>query len=209
MNRKQLIGKKYARLTVIGYSHTDFSSHIAYWECLCDCGNKKIVPTNLLTRGTVKSCGCLRDEKRHFNTLKHGECKNGEETRLYRIWTNMRYRCRKNNSNISKHYYKKGIRVCEEWQDFNNFKSWAYANGYSNDLSIDRIDGNGNYEPTNCRWATAKEQVQNRSINHFITYRGKTLTLSEWSKELGVSRKSILTRLKKGKTMEEISGDAK
>ena len=204
MQYKDITGKRFSRLLVIGYAYT--KDNRAYWNCKCDCGKEVIKPTNLLTKGTVKSCGCLRQEKRHLNTYKHGACKNNTETRLYKIWVNMKYRCNKPGNQMAKYYYDKGIRVCEEWQhDFNAFYKWAIESGYNDDLTIDRFDSNKNYCPENCRWATKEEQVINRhNINHFISYNGKNQTLSQWSRELHISRKCILNNINKGLSLDEI-----
>ncbi len=205
-NRKNLVGMKFERLTVISYSYTDSKSHRTYWKCKCDCGNEIVKATNLLTTGLVKSCGCLLSDKRHINTYKHGACINNKETRLYKIWANMKYRCSKPGNQMAAYYYDKGIRVCEEWvNDFDNFRKWAIENGYSDDLTIDRINSDGNYCPENCRWATKEEQIINRkNINHFLEYQGKTQTLSQWSRELNISRTTLTTYISKGMNLYDV-----
>lgn len=204
MQYKDLTGKRFSRLIVVEYAYTKDCR--AYWKCKCDCGNEVIKPTNLLTRGTVKSCGCLLRDKRHTNTYKHGACKNNSETRLYKIWVNMRYRCNKPETSLSKYYYDKGIRVCKEWNEsYEPFHKWAMENGYTDELTIDRINPDGNYCPENCRWASKEEQVVNRkNINHFLTYKDKTQTVSQWSRELHISRKAILKYTNKGYSLEKI-----
>lgn len=123
---------------------------------------------------------------------KHG----GKGTKLYEIWCAMRSRCSCPKSKSYKHYGGRGIAVCKEWDtDFNSFRQWAIENGYKEELSIDRIDVNGNYEPDNCRWATAKQQTNNRTITRKIEYQGKTLALSEWSECLGIKLDTLYYRI--------------
>ena len=114
---------------------------------------------------------------------KHG----GKGTRLYRIWQQMKNRCHNPKTSRFKDYGGRGITVCDEWKnDFQAFYNWAMANGYSDDLTIDRIDNDGNYEPSNCRWATELEQVNNSRHNHMVTYQGRTQSLSDWGRSLGI-----------------------
>lgn len=160
----KVIGEKYGRLTVIEYAgKAKNGSQLV--KCVCDCGNEKIVRLCSLRDGSIKSCRCLHNEllakrNRIIKTTTHGRSR----TRLYRIWTHMKQRCY--NSNDKKtfcNYGGRGIKVCDEWKDnFIAFQEWALSNGYADDLSIDRIDVNGNYEPSNCRWATMKEQQNNK-----------------------------------------------
>lgn len=125
------------------------------WKCLCDCGNISIAQTSKLTTGNTKSCGCGKIG----NNFKHGL----RNTRLYRIWANMKTRCYNTNDNHYERWGGRGITMCDEWKNnFKPFYDWAMTNGYSDDLSIDRVDNNGNYEPNNCRWATVKEQNNNK-----------------------------------------------
>ena len=125
-------------------------------------------------------------------------------TRLYRIYNKMKLRCYSKTNNAYKHYGGRGITVCQEWlDDFMNFYNWAMENGYSDNLSIDRINNNGNYEPGNCRWATAKEQANNTRATIFLTYKGETKPASEWATIIGISQDTITARKRSGLSDEE------
>lgn len=126
-----------------------------------------------------------------------------KEERLYSIWGSMRNRCKnKNNANYLR-YGGRGITICKEWNDYLTFKKWALENGYNDTLSIDRIDNNGNYEPSNCRWADRIMQANNKRNNHLITFNGETHTAAEWSKLTGIHYRTILSRLNRDKLPPE------
>ena len=180
------VGEKYGRLTVLENHHPKDEV-----LCVCECGNLKIARASNVYYGGTKSCGCLFNEG---NNHKHG----GKGTRLYQIWKTMRERCNTPSCNSYKHYGAKGITICKEWDDFNVFREWAINNGYSDKLTIDRIDVYGNYEPSNCRWATYKEQANNTTKNHRVEFNGQNLTLSEWADVTGIKMGTIWNRLKKG-----------
>jgi len=138
--KMNLIGRRFGRLTVVAEAPKNNSGKVR-WLCRCDCGKERIVIGTMLTTGRVVSCGCEKAVKQ----------------RLYQVWADMLARC--NNPNIAcwKYYGGRGIEVCAEWMKFASFKAWAETTGYSNDLTIDRIDSDGNYEPSNCRWITLYE----------------------------------------------------
>jgi hypothetical protein len=124
--------------------------------------------------------------------IKHGM----SHARIYRIWNRMRERCYRTKDKSYQDYGKRGITVCEEWKrDFKAFYEWAMANGYTDDLTIDRINVNGNYDPSNCRWITKKEQSCNTRKSHFITYGGKTQTISQWAEQIGIKSKTLYQRI--------------
>lgn len=192
-----LVGKKFGRLTVVSEAekrYTKGGHSKRMWNCACDCGNKKILPTRNLTSGNTKSCGCYKKDRNveHFTT--HGMTK----TRLYSIWISMKDRCYRETVLQYKDYGGRGITVCDEWlNDFQSFYDWAIANGYKENLTIERKNVNGNYCPENCCWITKAEQSRNKTNCHYITYKGETKTLSEWSRELGIDRECVRNQEKK------------
>ena len=137
---------------------------------------------------------------REANT-KHGD---SNKERLYTIWLRMRQRCNSPSDHAYSDYGGRGISVCCEWDaDYGAFKEWALANGYSEKLTLDREDNDGDYCPENCRWATRKQQANNRRTNHLLTFGGKTLTLSEWGDVTGINNLTILRRIRHGWSVED------
>lgn len=194
-NIKNLIGKKFGRLSVIGID--DRGTRKTYWVCQCDCGNIKTVRSDSLQSGAIKSCGCLKKEQDIKNlTANHSHKMSG--TRIYEIWQGIKSRCYNIHDTRYHRYGGRGIIVCEEWKDnFENFFEWANENGYSDNLTIERIDNDKNYEPNNCRWANLKEQANNRSTNIKITIGNSERTLTEWCEIFNVDFKSAAARYKR------------
>lgn len=193
-----LTGQQFGRLVVI--READKRGRELFWECRCDCGKVVEINGNHLRRGVTTSCGCYRIEGLVNRSLKHGL----QKTRQYRVWARMKQRCYDKNDAAYADYGGRGITVCPEWHDFPNFYAWAMANGYRDDLTLDRINVNGNYEPSNCRWATQIEQANNKRNNITVTRDGETHTMKEWSRILGISYSTIQCRVHRhGWTIEE------
>ena len=196
-------GDRYGKLTIIKEVEPRYfpSGHIVrQFLCKCDCGNEVVAGLQMIRQGHRKSCGCIASEgnRTHKDVIrKDDSTKCLSETRIYHIWGAMKRRCNNPKSQSYKDYGGRGIKVCNEWQKFKPFYEWAMENGYTDELTIDRIDVNGNYEPSNCRWATPLEQGSNKRNNRNITYNGITKTLAQWSRETGLSQVVILDRLKR------------
>lgn len=193
-----LRGQKFGRLLVIERAGSSRGS-ITYL-CKCDCGKKVIVPTGSLRSGNTKSCGCLSRDLLLERRTKHGKC----GTRLYRIWKNMKARCLYKCVQTYKHYGGRGITVCDEWANsYSVFEEWAIANGYRDDLTIDRVDVNGNYCAENCKWVSMLEQANNTRKNHYIEFNGEMRTLSEWARLLNMPYSKLKYRIDAGWDLEE------
>ena len=188
-----LTGQQFGRLTVIKRVEND-KNRGTQWLCQCNCQNKtkKIIRGSSLRNGQTQSCGCLHTEM----LVNRNKTHNLSKSRLYKILYAMKNRCYYPKDKCYNCYGGRGITVCDEWlHDFQAFYDWAMAHGYNESLTIDRIDTNGNYEPSNCRWITNKEQQYNKSNNHLITYNGETKTAKQWSIELGIEYGTLLSRL--------------
>jgi len=200
---QDLSGRRFGNYTVIEYSHKDKLGKI-YWLCECECGIKKSVCGSKLKSGHTKSCGCYNRKRASIAKTIHNDNRKGKRKRLYVIWFNIKQRCCNPKATSYPRYGKKGIAVCEEWKNnYLNFKSWALSNGYKDDLTIDRIDSKGNYEPLNCRWVTCKDQSRNTSRNRLFESNGKKRCLSEWRELLNLNYGTILYRINHGKTFQE------
>ena len=187
-----LTGQRFGRLTVIERAKNS-GTHTT-WLCMCDCGNKHSALGCHLKSGRTKSCGCLHNEQLKDRSLIHGL----SNSRLNKIYRKIKDRCYNSNYKEYSYYGGRGIMMCDKWRkDFMAFYEWAITNGYADDLTIDRIDTNGNYEPSNCRWSTKKEQANNKRNNRRLAYNGETRTIAEWSEQLGENYDSLYRRLAK------------
>ena len=254
---KRHSGEKFGHWTLIERTDVD------HWLCQCDCGTRKVVRTDTLTRGISESCGCARKEKitekprvdytgkrfnswvvigyvgrgkwrfvcdcgteaiRELHPIKNGishscGCQKSARcsktnyrhghygTRLYNVWHGMKYRCNNEKCGAYKYYGGRGIKVCDEWKDFPSFYDWAMGNGYKEGLSIDRIDVNGDYCPDNCRWATPKEQANNKQDTIRYEYGGEMLTVAQIAKKYDIPDASIRYRLHKGISIDDAIAD--
>lgn len=191
---------KFNHWTVIEYVGKSESRN-SLWICECDCDHKtrSIITDTNLKQGSSKSCGC---QNKRNTTHGKSRSKNKLDVKIYKAWSNMKDRCFNENNESFCHYGGRGIIVCNEWLDketgFINFYNWSTKNGADNDLTIDRIDNNGYYAPDNCRWVDFKTQENNKSNNRYITYNGKTQTLTLWSEEFNMLVATLKARLDSG-----------
>lgn len=199
-----LTGQKFGKLTVVSRAPNTKSTKAA-WNCKCDCGGTKVVAASNLKSGRVRSCGCLYYESRkivaeklsgensHF--YKHGL----SASRINNTYRNMKGRCYNPNDAAYAKYGGRGIKVCDQWvNDFMAFYSWSMEHGYTDELTLDRIDVHGDYCPENCRWTDMTSQQNNRTNNVRISYKGEEHTLSEWSQIIGITKSAIYHRYERG-----------
>jgi hypothetical protein len=204
MTKEEILspGMKFGRLTVIEYVGKAKSKH-SLWRCKCDCGEERVVRRGPLTTGVTVSCGCYRRQ------MEVGKTHGASKSRLYNIWNQVRHRCL-NKKNISfNNYGGRGIKVCNDWSDFEKFQTWALNNGYSKEFVIDRIDTNGDYTPENCRWITQKENSNNKRNNRYLTIDGITKTVKQWAEKSGMCYETLLERVNRGITEPEMLFDRK
>lgn len=185
-----LKGQTFGRLTVISFSHKDKREKF-FWNCKCICGKEKVIRGEKLRSGNTRSCGCLQREVRGKAKRKHGMT----NSKLYTIWLNMKSRCRYPGNTMYHNYGGRGIKYCDEWNDFEEFKTWAENAGYKEGLSLERIDVDGNYEPENCKWIPISQQSLNQRRSHRVTAFGKTQTIKEWADESGIKYDTIERRI--------------
>lgn len=197
-----LSGKRFSRWFILSGAGITGGSY--YWLCQCDCGTIKKVQSTYLRNGESKSCGCLRNEDRWKTATTHGGTRNGIIIPEYRSWVAMKTRCYNKNNPAYKYYGGRGIEVCERW--INSFYNFLSDMGVrpSPTHSLDRFPNkNGNYGPSNCRWATKKEQARNTRKNVFLEHNGEKLTISEWAERLNITSSSLHSKLK-SRTIETI-----
>lgn len=170
----RLVGRQFGDLLV--KSLTGKSRNGSMWLCVCKCGAERTVICANLLRGNTRSCG---GHRKAWNS-SHNE----SHTPLHNVWWAMRQRCENTKQACANYYSLKGVSVCSEWSSYEVFRDWALSHGYKRGLQIDRIDNNGNYEPSNCRFVTRTQQMNNRSNSHRLTAFGETKTIAEWSRDL-------------------------
>lgn len=191
------IGTVFGRLTVIGPSSQRIRQLVS-WGCRCECGNIIVAPGSLLTRGRLRSCGCLLTDIRGAHLITHGKRRTSE----YHTWASMRSRCLNPRVRSYPLYGGRGIAICPEWDDFAVFLR-DMGTKPSPSHSLDRIDNDGPYSPTNCRWATPGEQSRNRRPCRSITWRGETRVLTDWAAVLDIPLPTLSRRLSQGWSMED------
>lgn len=191
MGRKvvDLTGKKFNMLKVLKLAYIK-DKKVCYWLCECDCGNRKIINGNDIKSGNTKACGCQKGKLTKYKI---------QNKKLYKKWQHMKDRCYKEKDVSYKNYGARGIKVCEEWKDFDNFAKWSLNNGYSEELELDRIDPNKGYYPSNCRYITKLENIRNRRITLKYDYNGEVLTLKELATKYNIPYKTLWARIRKYK----------
>lgn len=188
-----MIGSRFYMLTVLEETDKYNSSGHKLFLCKCDCGEKKLVSKSALQRGDNKSCGCLRGNR-------HGM----SNTRIYKLWQDIKRRCYNANNQAYSYYGGRGINMCDEWKnDFMSFYNWSMENKYDDSLTIDRIDVNGNYEPSNCRWVTNEIQANNKTNNRYFTINNETKSLADWCNIYNKRYLTVHHRLSRGSSIEE------
>jgi len=201
-NHKDLTDTRFCHLVVLGKLNKDENNTTrTKWILKCDCGNECTSTEKNLSSGDKKTC-CQCEY--HSNLLSTNKTHGDSKSKLYRVWYSMKERCNNKKLKGYKNYGGRGIKFCDEWKDYLNFKKWSEESGYKDGLTLERIDNNGNYSSENCRWATMYEQAQNRRSNRNITYKNLTFSVSKWEKVLGVKRGLISSRIKYGWNVDKI-----
>ena len=200
---EDLTGRRFGRWLVVSRAPDNVTAcgyHHIMWNCICDCGTEKIVRGKSLRYGISKSCGCLQKEELADRASKH----HGFGTRLYAVWNSMRQRCNNPKHHAYQNYGGRGIKICDEWNDYAAFREWAYANGYRDDaergeLTLDRIDVDNGYSPSNCRFVDMKTQAENRRDSIIVTHNGESHPLTVWAEITGQDYTTLWQRYKRGK----------
>lgn len=204
-----IVGKRFEKLTVIKlankiqkYNSKGCKDGLKYiYLCSCDCGNTCFVERNHLITLHTKSCGCYKIGMHTNRLTKH----NKRYTKIYNVWSGIKRRCYNPHQKSYKNYGGRGIIMCDEWlKNFQTFYNWAINNGYEEGLTIDRINNNGNYEPSNCRWVRSQDQTKNLRTNHYITYNNETHCLSKWAEIYNIPKNVMYTRVSLGWDFEKI-----
>ncbi|PKE18656.1 hypothetical protein [Macrococcoides caseolyticum] len=188
-------GGKYGRLTCVK------SIDSRKWLFKCECGNEKVINKYDVRRGHTQSCGCLHKENTSKARKIHGEA----DSRLNRTWYNMKKRCYHKRNPKYKNYGARGIKMCNEWKgDYIAFSKWAHENGYTDQMTIERIDVNGDYEPANCKWIPMSEQATNRTSNKWVYIDGIRYSPLELEEKFNIPAKTIYARIARGDTGESV-----
>lgn len=197
-SRSNLVGIQSGYFTVIGELPPRIRRNgkkVRVWDCVCVCGEHRALSRGEILKHKRKSCGCMASELSRRNNTVHGD----SHTRLHNIWSGMRERCYTKTDHHYPGYGGRGIVICEEWRtSYPAFRDWSIANGYSEGLSIDRIDNDGPYSPENCRWTDQRTQCNNTRRNHIVAIGEDRKTISEWSRISGIASTTIRKRLRLG-----------
>lgn len=192
--KKDLTGLRFMHLLVLEEAGKNKDGR-AMWLCKCDCGKLHKTLGKYLLNGDTTSCGCRR-RRILAETTKRNTTHNMSETPIYTKWVSMKDRCMNPLNSAYSSYGGRGIKICDEWiNSFENFYEWAISSGYSEGMTIDRINNNGNYEPANCRWTDLKTQANNTRRNHYLTYKGETKSLAEWAEIKKINYSTLRARI--------------
>lgn len=204
-NKIDLTGVIFGRWTVIDESSFRGVDECVRWNCICECGKVGVIRGTELRKGLSTSCGCRKAEVAR-NQTKHGASRVGNRTSEYNTWLSMKSRCYDINHESYQDYGGRGVIVCEQWKD--SFEVFLADMGLkpSSRHSIDRINVNGNYDPSNCRWATKKQQADNTRRNRWFEYNGEKMIMQDWADRFGVHYSNIHIMIKRGKTFEQVVG---
>lgn len=195
--KRDLSGLRFGRLIALEYV-----GNCGRWRCICDCGRTTNPKGFNLYRGITKSCGCLLADIASKKNLTHGHSVDGRPSRTYTSWLGMIARCRDPRHCRFQRYGGRGISICERWNSFANFLA-DMGERPSNKHSLDRINNDGNYEPGNCRWATASQQSRNRSTSRFVDFEGQSLSMADVAERYGITSSTIRKRLKRGWSIQD------
>ena len=191
---KDIAGKPFNKLTAVSYAGTNLGSQTgAYWHFRCECGTEKVISAGAVRSGSIRSCGCTRNAANRMSSSSE-----------YRVWHDMKRRCYDTKRRDYKYYGGRSIIVCERWRSsFVNFFSDMGPKPFPG-ATIERIDNDGNYEKSNCKWATQEEQKKNTRNVRKLTYNGETMSIGDWARKLGINRCTLRLRLDKGWPLEEV-----
>jgi len=191
-------GRIFGDLHCIELKTTSSKGELLYL-CLCKCGNEVLARKSDLVSGKKKSCGCKQGQRSHGLSRE-----NGKASRLHSVWVGIRQRCNNPKSDSYFRYGGRGIKICQEWNDYKNFYNWAMSHGYQKGLTIERIDNDGDYCPENCTWIPQGKQMQNIQKSRFASYSGKTQTIGKWARDLGIDRGTLSKEIRSGLTIADV-----
>lgn len=192
-NKPEWIGQKFNKLEVIEPVHVTLNNGTNqwFWRVKCDCGEERMEKPIAVINGKVKTCGCGK-----LSYIPRNKTHNESHTRLHNIWCGMNNRCDPTHAHTER-YGKRGISICEEWKQYENFASWARHNGYKDNLTIERKDVNGDYCPENCTWIELKKQARNRCTTHWVNFQGREMSLAEACEIANMPYKQVFERITK------------